>query len=250
MMRVETSSTFLIDMVRKAASGSLGLAPFQRQYVWTKDDVEQLMKSMINKWPLGSFTLWTPGQAHIGQFPTKGRLGPVEHPEDVETLVLDGQNRLSSLIYASLLSSATPNPTHPYSEQELDVWFGGEILVADAETKSVAFRTPDQAFSPTAAPFGLILDAFVFGRGRQFELLNLVERSGMTDAHMDWLMNDIPNTVREARITVADLRDATLEEARDCYMTICRSGQPISDAEFDMAFSYAVPASSSKGMRP
>ncbi|MBY3151398.1 DUF262 domain-containing protein [Rhizobium laguerreae] len=240
-MRVEQSSNFLIDLVRDAALGNLGLAPFQRQYVWTKEDVEKLMKSMLNKWPIGSITTWTPSGDDRGQFPTKGRLGPVEHPEDVEMLVLDGQNRLASLIYASLLHQAPADPAHPYSDREIDVWFGDKILVADYATKSVAFRPRDQAWSATSAPFGELMDAFVFSRARQFEVLTTAERHGMGDVAMQWLMNNVPGFVRSARITTTNLRDATLEEARECYMTICRAGQPISDEEFDMAFSYASP---------
>ncbi|MCS4089297.1 DUF262 domain-containing protein [Rhizobium sp. BK176] len=250
-MRVEQSSDFLIDIARQAAGGGLGLAPFQRQYVWTKEDVEKLLKSMLNKWPIGSLTTWTPSAADRGQYPTKGRLGPVEHPEDVETLVLDGQNRLASLIYASLVHQAPADPAHPYSDSEIDVWFGDEILVADYSTKSVTFRQRDQAWSATSAPFGDLMDAFVFSRGRQFDVLTAGERHGMADPAMQWLMNDLPGFVRSARITITNLRDATLEEARECYMTICRAGQPISDEEFDLAFSYRSPrVEASNGPRP
>lgn len=250
-MRVEQSSNFLIDMVIEAANGGLGLAPFQRQYVWTKEDVEKLMKSMLNKWPVGSLTTWTPSSEDRGRFPTKGRLGPVEHPEDVETLVLDGQNRLASLIYASLLNEAPVDPAHPYSQQEIDVWFGDEILVADFATKSVTFRPRGEAWSATSAPIGDIMDAMVFTRARQFEVLTTAERHGMDEWTMQWLMNDVPGFVRSARITTTNLRDATLDEARECYMTICRAGQPISDEEFDMVFSYTnLAPQTSKGPRP
>jgi hypothetical protein len=32
------------------------------------------------------------------------------------------------------------------------------------------------------------------------------------------------------------MSDASFDEARECYLTICRAGQPISEAEFDTAF--------------
>ncbi|MCV9964559.1 DUF262 domain-containing protein [Pararhizobium sp. BT-229] len=250
-MRVEQQSTFLLDMVRNAADGNLGLAPFQRQYVWTKEDVEKLMKSMLNKWPIGSFTTWTPEREERGLYPTKGRLGPVEHPKDVQTLVLDGQNRLASLIYASLVQSAPTEPAHPYSEREIDVWFGEEILVADFETKSITFMLPEESWSATRVPFGEIMDGTIFNRKRQMGIFRRALDLGMTDEAFNWLLDKIPNRVREARVTVTNLRDATLEEARECYMTICKAGQPISDEEFDMAFSYSIPAAAtSKGPRP
>jgi hypothetical protein len=250
-MRVEQASTFLLDMVKNTAGGKLGLAPFQRQYVWKKEDVEKLMKSMVNKWPIGSFTVWTPSLEERGLFTTKGRLGPVEHPEDVATFVLDGQNRLASLIYASLAQSAPATPTHPYSEREIDVWFSDEILVADFETKSITFRPPDVSWSATRMPFGEIMDGTIFNRKRQLGIFQRALDLGMTDKALSWLLDDIPHLVREARITVTHLQNATLEQARECYMTICRAGQPISDEEFDMAFNYSTPTISTlKGPRP
>lgn len=250
-MRVEQSSTFLLDVVRETAKGTLGLAPFQRQYVWKKDDVEKLMKSLLNRWPIGSFTTWTPPKEERGQYPTKGRLGPVEHPEDVATLVLDGQNRLASLVYASLVQTAPLNPEHPYSEQELDVWFGDEVLVADAKTKSITFMPRDVAWSDTRAPFGELMDAAVFDRKRQFDVFNRILDHGTDDETFNWLTDTVPSQVRGARVTVTGLLDATFEQARECYTTICRAGQPISDEEFDMAFSYPNPvAQISKGPRP
>lgn len=250
-MRVEQTSTFLLDIVRGAASGTYGLAPFQRQYAWNKDDVEKLMKSLINRWPVGSFTTWTPPLADRDLYPTKGRLGPLEHPENVEALILDGQNRLASLIYASFINSASSNPAHHYNEKELEVWFGDEILVADCSTKSVAFKPRDQAWSATSAPFGLLMDAFLFHTAKAWEVYDTAAKLGMNNDDMNWIMDDLPSRVREARVTVTNLLNATFEEARDCYMTICRAGQPISDEEFDMAFSFVAPTVEAKtGPRP
>nr|WP_250807073.1 DUF262 domain-containing protein [Neorhizobium tomejilense] len=242
-MRVEQSSNFLLDIVRSAAEGDFGLAPFQRQYAWTKDDVEKLLKSLVRKWPIGSFTLWTPPSADRELYPTKGRLGPLEHDESVRVLILDGQNRLASLIYASLVQSAPTSPAHPYSDEEIDVWFGEEILVADFATKSITFMHPSEAWTATRIPFGDIMDSTVFDRRRSMEVWQRAMDNGMTDEALDWLLDTLPNRIRETRVTTTNLLDATLEEARECYMTVCRAGQAITDEEFDRAFSY-TPASS------
>lgn len=236
-MRVEQTSSFLLDIVRGCYSSvDFGLAPFQRDYAWTKHDVESLLKSLTRRWPVGSFTIWQPSEP--GLYPTKGRLGPIEHPRNVRNLILDGQNRLASLIYASLIQSASKNPEHPYSAREIEVWFGNDILVADYATKSISFMSPDEAWSDTRAPFGDIMDATVFNRKRQFDVSSKLMDLGASDDAFDWLMDAVPSSIREARITVTTLLDASLDEARDCYLTICRAGQPISDKEFDYAFSY------------
>lgn len=251
-MRVEQTSSFLLDIVRGAGQGRYGLAPFQRQYVWDREDVEKLLKSLVREWPIGSFTLWTPPSADRELYPTKGRLGPIEHDESVSTLILDGQNRISTLIYASLVQTAPAAPAHPYSPEEIAVWFGDEVLVADYETKSITFMHPDEAWSATRVPFGNLMDCTVLRRARPTDLWEkAISGYGMQDDALNWLLDELPGRVREARVPITNLRDATLEEARDCYMTICRAGQPITDHEFDFAFTYAGPsASNNKGPKP
>jgi len=243
-MRIEQNSTFLLDLVRGTGKGQYGLAPFQRQYVWNRDDVEKLLRSIMRRWPIGSFTLWSPVRAEREFFSTRGRIGPVEHAPDVETLILDGQNRLASLVYATLVQTAPASPAHPYSQEELDVWFGDDILVADFGERAIRFMPSAQAWSATKMPFGMIMDATVFNRIRQWDVFSRAQELGVADEALNWFMDEIPAMVREARVTATHLIGATLEEARECYMTICRAGQPISDEEFDLAFNYRqTPAS-------
>lgn len=251
-MQVQQSSTFLLYIVRDASRGEMGLAPFQRQYVWEKDDVEKMMKSILRRWPIGSFTLWTPTDEERHLVRTRGRMGPVAHDPDVSTLILDGQNRLSSLIYASRLQDAAAAPEYPYSEQELDVWFGDEVLVADAATRDITFRPSSEQWSETAAPFGFIMDSQIFDRKRQREVLQRIPMHGWSDATIDFLFDEVAACVREAQVTTTTLVDATFEEAKECYMTICRAGQPISEEEFEMAFSARLsdPALSAPGPKP
>lgn len=241
-MRVEQSSSFLLDIVRSTAGGKLGLAPFQRQYAWESDDVEALMKSLLRGWPIGSVTLWTPLAEEREFLTTKGRLGPIEHPDDVRTVVLDGQNRLASLVYASRVQDAPVDPAHPYSELEREVWFGQDILTADAESRSISFMPPNEASRGRRLPLGEILDATLFNRKRLMDLYREVDDRGLSDRDFNWLTDDVTNCIRNARITITHLVDATFEEARECYMTICRAGQPISREEFDLALSYSLSA--------
>jgi hypothetical protein len=246
-MRVQQNSSFLIDIVRAAENGYFGLAPFQRNYVWTRDDVLKLMKSVVREWPLGAFTTWEPVPEERGLYPSRGRLGPVKHPELVNTLILDGQNRLASLIYASRLHDA--DPAADYSAEELEVWFGDEILAIDGARREVLFMPREEAWGPTCMPFGDVMDAMIFRkRTRSVDLYQKALSLGMDDETLDWITDKLPHSVLTARVVVTNLMHASFEEAKECYMTICRAGQPISDAEFEMAFSYAPPAR--EGMRP
>lgn len=249
-MRVEQHGTFLLDIIRDVADGNCGLAPFQRAYAWEKEDVEKLMLSILRKWPVGSFTLWSPRREEQHDYVSRGRIGPIEHSPDASTLILDGQNRLASLVFASFIPTSNMTPETPYSDQELKVWFGSQVLVADAEQKRVVFVDEANAWSPTRAPFGEIMNATIFRRGRPLDVFDRMRSFGMSDHDLNWMLDDLPDFVRASRVTTTNLLNASYEEAKECYLTICRAGQPISEEEFEAAFNHRPPMRAATTPRP
>jgi hypothetical protein len=244
-MRVEQRGIFLGQIAKSAGRGEYGLAPFQRQYEWDRDDVESLFKSILKGWPLGTFMSWTPNPADPVQVPHKGRFGPLAQESKPTTLILDGQNRLTSLIWATHIDSApTPQEAaalgHPYSEQEIDVWFSGLALTVDAESKSVHFVPDDEVWSPSRVPFGRLMDAEIImsepGAKRRF--YSDLTTNGVAEEHIGWLLDTMPQTIREARSVCTDMLYASFDEAKECFLTICKAGKPISAAEFDRAFEW------------
>lgn len=72
-------------------SGYIALPKFQRGYVWNRDQVRALMDSLYRKHPVGSLLVWvteSQGAAHKGF---------VDLPPGVVKLLLDGQQRITSL---------------------------------------------------------------------------------------------------------------------------------------------------------
>lgn len=91
----------LIGLVEQAGAGKLCLPNFQRDFVWTRDAIADLLRSVLRGYFIGSVLLLRadperPPFAPIalrGSNPDSSTLRP-------EWLVLDGQQRLTSLIYA------------------------------------------------------------------------------------------------------------------------------------------------------
>lgn len=78
------------EMIADVKSGEVLLPEFQRGYVWNSDQVRGLMQSLYRKHPTGHFLTWKTSR------PTGVRGGEMS-PDGHSTLLLDGQQRLTSL---------------------------------------------------------------------------------------------------------------------------------------------------------
>ena len=89
--------TKVIDLLNDVKNGKTGLPDLQRPFVWGDNKVRDLLDSMLKGYPIGYVMLWSTPQsfsktAHIGQ---ENKIYAM--PED---LVIDGQQRLTSLLSA------------------------------------------------------------------------------------------------------------------------------------------------------
>jgi hypothetical protein len=108
--RIEVKSDTLRYLMTDVATGRLRVPRFQREFVWTKSKVIELLDSIYKEYPIGSFFLWKAPrefnsllrQIDLGQPP----IGPHEEI----AFILDGQQRITSL-YA-VLEGRTFNDVH------------------------------------------------------------------------------------------------------------------------------------------
>lgn len=138
-MKIRQSSSFLNLILKDVASGRLLPAAMQRPYVWRKADVEALCDSILSGFPIGAFLMWAPGsKADIAQL-ARARLGPIEArgvADGSVSLLLDGQNRLSTLAW---MMASEPPALADLSPAEVDTWTGPERLVLDFGTRALKF---------------------------------------------------------------------------------------------------------------
>jgi uncharacterized protein with ParB-like and HNH nuclease domain len=91
MSKAEASVAELVDMIEQ---GKLRLPEMQRRYVWRSTRVRDLLDSLYRGYPSGAILLWeTNEDVPLQEFAT----GQQDNPYSSTLLLLDGQQRLTSL---------------------------------------------------------------------------------------------------------------------------------------------------------
>ncbi|MCC7193811.1 MAG: DUF262 domain-containing protein [Phycisphaeraceae bacterium] len=89
----------LKDILRKADEGKLQLPDFQRDYVWLDEDVRSLIASICKGFPVGALLTLEAGSEV--RFKPRSLAGVDAASHDPEELLLDGQQRVTSLYQAT-----------------------------------------------------------------------------------------------------------------------------------------------------
>lgn len=91
----------LVGLVEQAHEGKLCLPEFQREFVWRRDEVADLLRSILRRYYIGSLLLLRcdPQAPPFAPAVLRGAKPKYVDPHP-ELLVLDGQQRLTSLLYA------------------------------------------------------------------------------------------------------------------------------------------------------
>ena len=106
---MKTNDRPLTDLMTAVDSGAAQLPDFQRGWVWDDGRIKALIHSVIRNFPVGAAMFLEYGNQSI-RFKHKPIEGSSASPatEPME-LILDGQQRLTSLYKCPLLQEARPN---------------------------------------------------------------------------------------------------------------------------------------------
>ena len=116
----ETNPIFLSSLLGDIKTGKIQLPDFQRGWVWEDERIRGILASVSRSFPIGALmTLETGGDAKFHPRPVEG----VSLPDAVEpdVLVLDGQQRLTSLFQATTYGRVVA--TVNIRKQPIKRWF-------------------------------------------------------------------------------------------------------------------------------
>jgi hypothetical protein len=116
----------LLDVLREAKEGKIQLPDFQRGWVWDDDHIASLIASISLSYPIGAVMLLQTGGDGV-QFQPRPLQG-VKLSGNVkpEYLILDGQQRMTSLYLA--ISSDQPVPTTTNKGKEIERYYYLDIV--------------------------------------------------------------------------------------------------------------------------
>lgn len=210
-INVKTEVAFAFELMQQVVSGQVRIPRFSRRFVWRRDQMLELFESIKLGYPTGSILLWDAERA----------MGNIDRRA---TYVLDGQQRLSTLVGVLLRGNA------PMADDEdQDRW----CVYFDLESRQFAHLSPQRA-GPQHFPMGKLLNTFEFlyecERVREHFKKNAIE-------HLRRLEH-LAETFRGYKLPVIRVLDADLRQAVEIVTRLNTMGQPITADQFLSALAY------------
>ena len=113
MSNFDSTKKRLADLLRDIVSGKIQLPDFQRGWVWKDEGIQSLLVSIARAFPIGAvMMLEAGGDTRFKVRPVEGLDATKIKPEDTEQLILDGQQRLTSLTQVLMLKQPVDTRTN------------------------------------------------------------------------------------------------------------------------------------------
>ena len=135
-MEITPDKRKLVGLVEQAHEGKLCLPYFQRDFVWPRDQVADLIRSVLRRYYVGSLLLLRCDPEHPPFAPAFLRGAKPDRLEPrPELLVLDGQQRLTSLLYAL----TAPDLNLKNSSQRRWFYVNLDLLLTEPDNDEIVF---------------------------------------------------------------------------------------------------------------
>lgn len=166
---MKTNDRQLTELMKEVDSGAAQLPDFQRGWVWDDGRIRALILSVIHNFPVGAamFLEYGNESIHFKHKPIEG--SPADPQTKPDELILDGQQRLTSLYNA--LYSKKPVHTRTEKGKEIDRYYYLNIekaLSPQADDEEVVISVPDT--KQVTSDFGRKIEIDLSTRQKEFEL--------------------------------------------------------------------------------
>lgn len=117
-------SLSLKDVLNNLEAGFYAVPETQRYFVWNNGQVRDLISSIYNFYPIGGIIVWEMSDAFIRDYEYLVRpLSPELPRESMKYLIIDGQQRLTSLLLVKRGSIRIPTPSGEERERRIKLYF-------------------------------------------------------------------------------------------------------------------------------
>lgn len=178
---MKTNDRPLSDLMKAVDTGSAQLPDFQRGWVWDDGRIKALILSVIHSFPVGAamFLEYGNESIHFKHKPIEG--SPADSAIAPSELILDGQQRLTSLYNALYSKKAVHTKTDKGKEIERYYYLNIEkALDPSADDEEIVISVP--ATRQVTSEFGRKIEIDLSSREDEFRLkmfpLNIILNSG------------------------------------------------------------------------
>ena len=164
-----TSEPALSDLLLQIARGEVQLPDFQRGWVWDDNHIRSLVASVSMSYPIGAVMLLETGGNGVRFKPRPLEGTAVPNQTTPIKLILDGQQRLTSLFLT--MKGSLPVPTKTEKDEPIQRVYFLDIgrCLKNGEDRMDAVRSVPQDLKVTS-DFGRKVDLDVSTQEREFEL--------------------------------------------------------------------------------
>ncbi len=196
---VESMTTFdstkesLLDLLQSIKQGKTQLPDFQRGWVWDDHRIRDLLASISLSFPIGAVMMLQTGNPDVRFKPRLVEGVNLTYPPEPERLILDGQQRLTSLFLALL--SGLPVGTRDQRDKPIKRWYYLDIekaLSPNGDREDAIVGVPDDRMVRNFRG-EVVLDYSTTERECATELLPLplvFDTAGLTNWQMSYLRLD------------------------------------------------------------
>lgn len=139
MSNFDSTKKRLADLLRDIVAGKIQLPDFQRGWVWKDEGIRSLLVSIARSFPIGAvMMLEAGGDTRFKVRPIEGLDSNKISPDTTEQLILDGQQRLTSLTQVLMLKqpvdtrTATGKPLKRHYYIDIECALAGEEFYDEA----------------------------------------------------------------------------------------------------------------------
>ncbi|MFF0542159.1 GmrSD restriction endonuclease domain-containing protein [Nocardia thailandica] len=208
--------TRLSTLLDQIDSGAVLLPEFQRGYVWNRDQVRGLMRSLYLGYPIGGLLVWETGSGSIAVRGTTAKSG-------LRLLLLDGQQRITTLY--GIVRGTAPS----FFEGDANAFTG---LHFDVEREAFEFHTPGKV-----DPNPVWIDVTeLFEHGPMHYLQRFTGADEATLAtYLDRLNKLREITNRDFTVETITGADRTVDEVVDIFNRVNSGGTKLSKGDLALA---------------
>lgn len=250
---INPSVVFLFDLLKWVRQGRIRVPAFQRSYVWSRANMLDLFDSVRWRYPIGTLLFWKSSKDTAGSLT---RFGPFDLAQTRPTetlLLLDGQQRLTTLAGVLLRDSGLPAGSGDHEDTERwAVYFDasgnpkGDKGKADRDREGVfmhlasgtqarPWQVPLHQLSDTNKLFQAV--AAIFNAKAE-----TLEETGLTEEVLVDRLQAVARALQSYKIPIVEFVTDDLNLAVESFTRLNRKGVPIGADEMFSALTYQAGA--------